>query len=49
MKLEEKRKTVETKQEAARLELEKQRLAKQERFKDVLQHAHDKEEKLIKV
>ncbi|XP_028406363.1 uncharacterized protein At1g10890-like [Dendronephthya gigantea] len=48
VKLEEKRKTVEAKQEAARLELEKQRQAKQERFKDVLQHAHEKEEKLVK-
>ncbi len=49
VKLEEKRKTIEAKQEAARIELEKQRQAKQERFKDVLQHAHEKKEILVKV
>jgi glucan-binding YG repeat protein len=49
VKLEEKRKTIEAKQEAARMELEKQRQAKQERFKDVLQHAHEKKETLVKV
>ncbi|CAB4017225.1 ---NA---, partial [Paramuricea clavata] len=48
VKLEEKRKTIEARQEAARIELEKQRQAKQERFKDVLQHAHKKEELLVK-
>ena len=49
VKLEEKRKTVEAKQEAARIEFQKQRQAKQERFKDVLQQAHEKEELLVKV
>ena len=48
VKLEEKRKTVEAKQEAARIEQEKQRQAKQERFKDVLLHAHEKQESLVK-
>ena len=49
VKLEEKRKTIEAKQEAARIEQEKQRQAKQERFKDVLLHAHEKQESLVKV
>ena len=48
-KLEEKMKIVEAKQEAAKIALEKQRQAKQERFKDVLQQAHEKEEVLVKV
>lgn len=49
VKLEEKQKSFQAKQEAAKIEMERQRQVKQEHFKDVLQHAHEKIETLAKV